>query len=145
AVHVPTGTSYSATSGDDGRFVLPNVRVGGPYTVTAQLDGFRTSETTSVQVNLGGTTEVPIALPLAEVAETIEVVGDFDALINPSRTGSQSSVSLEQIESLPTVRRSLQDFARTNPYFNVDASDASATRVSVAGRNNRYNSIQIDG
>ena len=39
----------------------------------------------------------------------------------------------------------LQDFARTNPYFNVDAQDASATRISVAGRNNRYNSIQIDG
>lgn len=145
AVHVPTGTAYSAMTSNDGRFVLPNVRVGGPYSVTAVLDGFRSTETTGVQVNLGATTEVAVALPLAEVAETIEVVGEYDALINPNRTGSSSAVSLDQIESLPTVRRSLQDFARTNPYFNVDPSDPSATRISVAGKNNRYNSIQIDG
>ena len=54
-------------------------------------------------------------------------------------------MTIDQIESLPMVRRSLQDFARINPYFNVDAGDASATRVTVAGRNNRYNTIQIDG
>lgn len=145
AVHVPTGTVYAATTGGDGRFVLPNVRVGGPYTITATLDGFQPAEASGVTVNLGATTEVPIQLGLAELAETIEVVGTAAEVINPNRTGSASAVSLDQIESLPTVRRSLQDFARTNPYFNVDASDASSTRMTVAGRNNRYNSIQIDG
>lgn len=143
--HVPTGTTYSAHTGADGRFLIANVRVGGPYSVTATLDGFRPTETTGLAVNLGAITEVQIALPLAEVAETIEVVGTFDELLNPNRTGSASSVSLQQLESLPTVRRSLQDFARTNPYFNVDPSDPTATRISVGGRNNRYNSIQIDG
>jgi hypothetical protein len=145
AVHVPTGTNYSAITGADGRFLIANVRVGGPYSVTATLDGFRPTQTTGVSVNLGAITEVDVALPLAEVAETIEVVGNFDEFLNPNRTGSASAVSLQQLESLPSVRRSLQDFARTNPYFNVDPSDPSSTRISVGGRNNRYNSIQIDG
>src|SRR5689334_25070335 len=41
ALHQPTGAKYEAITGADGRFQLLNVRVGGPYTVTATLSGFR--------------------------------------------------------------------------------------------------------
>ena len=34
AVHVPTGTRYSTVTGSDGRYTIPNVRVGGPYRIT---------------------------------------------------------------------------------------------------------------
>jgi outer membrane receptor for ferrienterochelin and colicin len=145
AVHVPTGTRYSDVTGGDGRFNIPNVRVGGPYTITANLEGFKTSTVNGVNVSLGTTAEVPVTLALATVSETITVTAEVDPIINPNRTGSTGEVSEQQIESLPTVNRSLQDFARTNPYFRVDPTDVSSTRVNVAGRNNRYNSIQIDG
>lgn len=145
AVHVPTGTRYSDVTGGDGRFNIPNVRVGGPYTVTANLEGFKTATINNVNVSLGGTAEVPVAMALATVSETITVTAEVDPIINPNRTGSTSAVGEQQIQNLPTVNRSLQDFARTNPYFRVDPTDVSSTRVNVAGRNNRYNSIQIDG
>ncbi|MCA1732384.1 MAG: carboxypeptidase-like regulatory domain-containing protein, partial [Acidobacteria bacterium] len=32
ATHVPTGTTYQAWTGDNGRYTFPNIRVGGPYT-----------------------------------------------------------------------------------------------------------------
>jgi outer membrane receptor for ferrienterochelin and colicin len=144
AVHVPTGTRYSSFTGDNGRFVIPNVRVGGPYRVTATLEGFRTFERTGITVPLGATAEVPVTLALAAIAEAITVTAEADPVINPNRTGSASSVSTEQIETLPTINRSLQDFARTNPYFATNPSDLTGA-IQVAGRNNRYNSIQIDG
>jgi outer membrane receptor protein involved in Fe transport len=145
AVHVPTGTRYNDVTGGEGRFTIPNVRVGGPYTVTANLEGFRPFTAQGVQVQLGTPTEVPVKLQLAAVSEAITVTATADDIINPNRTGSSSSVGEEQIETLPSVNRSLQDFARTNPYFRVDPSDVTATRMNVAGRNNRYNQIQIDG
>lgn len=145
AVHVPTGTRYSDVSGPTGRYLIPNVRVGGPYRVSATLEGFRKFEVSNVNVGIGTPTEVAVTLQLETVSEAITVTATADEIINPNKTGSSSSVSEESIESLPTVNRSLQDFARTNPYFVVDAQDFSATRVTVAGRNNRYNSIQIDG
>lgn len=145
AVHLPTGTRYSDVSGGDGRYNMPNVRVGGPYTVTAALEGFKNVEVKGIEVRLGTPSEVPVTLQLAAVSEAITVTAKTDDILNPNRTGSSSQVSEETIQDLPTVNRSLQDFARTNPYFVVDASDFSATRVTVAGRNNRYNSIQIDG
>lgn len=144
-VHVPTGTRYMAVTNENGRFVVPNVRVGGPYRVEAVLEGFQPAVVTNAEVRLGATAEVPLSLRLAGVSETIDVVADVDPVINPNRTGSASTVSESQIESLPTVNRSLQDFARTNPYTNVDPQDSSATRMTIAGKNNRYNNIQIDG
>jgi len=145
AVHEPTGTRYTATTGPDGRFVIPNVRAGGPYQVTASAQGYKESGVSNVFAQLGTAVEVPIQLPLAAVEETINVVANADEVINPNRTGSASAVSTETIENGATVRRQIQDFARMNPYFSVDASDAAASRINVAGRNNRYNTIQIDG
>lgn len=34
AEHTPSGTYYGAVTNDNGRFVMPNMRVGGPYKVT---------------------------------------------------------------------------------------------------------------
>ncbi|MCX6551691.1 MAG: carboxypeptidase-like regulatory domain-containing protein, partial [Acidobacteria bacterium] len=35
ALHEPSGTSYESVAREDGRFTMPALRVGGPYTVTA--------------------------------------------------------------------------------------------------------------
>jgi hypothetical protein len=144
AVHVPTGTHYTAVTGSNGRFTIPNARVGGPYRVTASLEGFKPIEAKTVDVRLGESTEVPMAMELAAVSEAITVTARADDVINPNRTGSTSAVSTEQIETLPTVNRQIQDFARTNPYVNTSLT-GDGTFMFIAGRNNRYNNIQIDG
>jgi hypothetical protein len=41
AVHLPSGTQYRALSRSGGTYSLPNLRVGGPYRVTATLIGFK--------------------------------------------------------------------------------------------------------
>jgi outer membrane receptor protein involved in Fe transport len=144
-VHVPTSTRYSTVSGATGYYELPNVRVGGPYRVTASLQGFKNVTAQNIDVRLGETSDVDLKMELAPVSEAITVTATPDPIINPGHTGAESQVSTKQIETLPTVNRTLQDFARTNPYFTIRASDATATEMNVAGRNNRYNNIQIDG
>ena len=39
AIHVPSGTQYRATVTSSGRYSLPNLRVGGPYRITATMIG----------------------------------------------------------------------------------------------------------
>jgi hypothetical protein len=145
AIHVPTGTRYTAVTDSKGRFTIPNAKVGGPYHLTATLEGMKPGDVNNVQVSLGSTTEVPVSMRLAAVSESITVTARPDDVINPNHVGSTSTVAEKQIDSLPTINRSLQDFARTNPYFVIDPRDDSATTMQVAGRNNRYNNIQIDG
>ena len=145
AVHGPTGTNYSAITDGEGRFLISSARVGGPYTVTANLSGFRPQEQVNVTVPLGETISLDFKLPIAAVAETVTVEAEVNPVINPSRNGPAANVSSEQLATLPTVSRSLEDFARTSPYFSPIAVNAEPGALSVAGRNNRYNSIQIDG
>lgn len=146
ALHGPTGATYVTFTRADGSYSIVNVRVGGPYTVTAKLDGFRTSRVEGIQVALGESRVVDIRLEPQTVEEVIVVTAEA-GLIALDRAGSQSSVAPELVEAMPTIQRSLEDLARTSLYFNaqggVEGSDE--TTLSVAGRNNRYNTIQIDG
>jgi hypothetical protein len=144
AVHGATGANYSGTTDETGRFRLINLRVGD-YTVSASMDGFRTATMESVAVNLGGEQNIEFKLQLETVAETVVVTGEGTSLINASRMGATSNVSREAIETLPTVNRGIEDFARTNPLFTLSSTNDQAGFISVAGRNSRYNNIQIDG
>src|SRR5256885_1094569 len=75
AVHEPTGTRYETITGGDGRFQIPNVRVGGPYSVTATLSGFRDQTQSNTTVALGEEKPLDFRLPLAPLSETVTVVG----------------------------------------------------------------------
>ncbi|MGD8817473.1 MAG: carboxypeptidase-like regulatory domain-containing protein, partial [Acidobacteriota bacterium] len=144
-IHEPTGTRYTTYTRGDGRFSVFNVRVGGPYAVSAELQGFAPLTRENLNVGLGETLEVTFALQLQAVQETVTVTATSDPIINPGRTGAESLVSQEEIGVLPTLDRSIADFARLDPYFKPSSSNDGPTSISVAGRNNRYNNIQIDG
>ncbi|MCH9648306.1 MAG: carboxypeptidase regulatory-like domain-containing protein [Deltaproteobacteria bacterium] len=144
AVHEPTGTRYSAVTDNDGRYRLPSVRVGGPYTVSVEMQPFKNQSQGGVYVKLGETANAPFELSLEAIEETVNVVADA-GLINPNRTGSTSSVSTESLEELPTIGRGLEDFTRLNPFFTVTPDGDGSGTITVAGRNSRYNNLQIDG
>jgi hypothetical protein len=146
AVHTPTGTRYETVSGATGKYALLNMRVGGPYAVTATLSGFKDWSRKDVFVKLGEEGIVNASLELGTLTEEVTVTAEV-SLINPTSTGPAANVAKEAIESLPTIARGLEDFARVSPYFDAKGSGDGTDRpvLSVAGRNNRYNNIQIDG
>jgi len=145
AVYQPTGTRYTVVSNADGLYRIPNARVGGPYTVTATLEGFAPGQVTDVMVRLGQTETVNFSLELGAIEDTVTVSGNVAPIISSERTGSTSNVSNYLVETLPTVNRGFEDFARTNPFMTVSSENDDAGAISVAGRNSRYNNIQIDG
>jgi len=53
ATHRPSGTVYQGTTRADGRFILPGLRVGGPYTVEATRIGFAKQSRDGLTVGLG--------------------------------------------------------------------------------------------
>jgi hypothetical protein len=142
ATHTPTGTTYDGTTDAAGRYSLMNVRVGA-YTLTVSMGGFK-PDTQTFDVRLGEQKAIDFRLQLETVAETIEVIGQT-SIIDSSRAGTADSVSTQALENLPTISRNLVDMARTSPYFNPTGLNEDPLAVSVAGRNNRYNNVQIDG
>src|SRR5688572_1994944 len=143
ATHIPTGTIYDGSTDGEGRYNLLNVRVG-PYNVTVSMGGFKPETQQAIDVRLGEQKGVDFQLQLETVAETVEVIGQ-SSVIDSSRAGTADNVSLQAIENLPTISRNLVDIARTSPYFNPTGLNEDPMSLSVAGRNNRYNNVQIDG
>jgi hypothetical protein len=143
AVHTPTGTGYEAVTDGEGRYNILNVRVG-PYTVSTTMSGFKPGTQENIDVKLGEQRTVDFKLQLESVVETVEVVGQ-SSIIDSSRAGTADNVSQQAIENLPTISRNLTDIARTSPYFNPTGTNDDVFSLSVAGRNNRYNNVQIDG
>jgi len=144
AVHTPSGTTYETVTQADGRFTFLAVRTGGPYVVKAAMNGFKTEEQQGFIIGLGQTTQVKFVLEIQSLQETVTVTGQ-SPLIETTRAGTAENVSTQTLEALPTISRSLTDFARVSPYFNATSSNDGETFLSVAGRNNRYNNIQVDG
>lgn len=144
AIHEPTGTTYVAVTQTDGRFLVPSARIGGPYTVSVELEGFGPQVSQGVNVSLGQSTDLQVTLSTEQLGEEVTVFGESE-FINAARTGTADNVSEELITSLPTVERGLNDFARTNPFFTVASQNEDPNAISVVGRNTRYNNIQIDG
>ena len=144
ALHLPTGTSYQTVTDAEGRYSIMNVRVGGPYTITVTMSGFNKDSLENIMVTLGDERLSNFALKLATVTEQITVTGEAPP-IDISRPGAAANISQAQKEALPTISRSMIDIVRINPYFNAITTNNTVTAVSVAGRNARYNNIQIDG
>jgi len=144
AVHTPTGTTYEAVTQGDGRFTMMAVRVGGPYTVKVTMAGFKDAEQKNIMIGLGEARSLEFTMGLATVTETVNVVAETQ-VIDTQRAGTAVNIASQAIESLPTVNRSLFDYARTSPHFVINPVGTDASSISVAGRNDRYNNIQIDG
>lgn len=137
AVHNPTNTQYVSTTNTEGYYNIQNMRVGGPYTVRTSYVGYQEQRTENVSLALGQSARVDFTLSESsrELSE-VQVLGERNDVFNQDRTGAATNVSREQIERLPTLSRSLQDFTRLTP---------QATGNSIGGTNNRYNNITIDG
>lgn len=138
AVHEPTGGVYGAVTNVEGRFSLPNLKVGGPYSVTISYVGYGTIKYEGITLTLGSPYSLNVELESsAETLSEVVVSGDRSGgEFNSTRTGAATNVSNEQINSLPTINRSLTDFTRLTPQANGN---------SFAGRDGRYNNVQIDG
>ncbi|PSL36087.1 TonB-dependent receptor [Chitinophaga ginsengisoli] len=142
ALHNPTGTKYMTTTRKDGRYNVPNVRVGGPYTISVSYIGYKDQKIENVILSLGQeyTGDFNIIPDTKQLNEVVVKSGKQDKTFNNNRTGAQEIISRDQLEKLPTINRSAQDFTRLEP----TASNPIGGQ-SFGGRSNQYNNFTVDG
>ena len=133
ATHVPTGTKRGTATNADGTYTIPNLLPGGPYTLTVTYVGYKEETSTNVFLTLGNTTRLNFTLAAeAQALNEVVVVGSTEA----TKTGAGTNVGREQLRTLPTISRSLQDFTRLDP---------RNSNNSFAGSSFRYNNVTLDG
>ena len=145
AVHLPTGTTYGNSTNIDGRYRMPNLRVGGPYTITVSYTGYEDYIKENVYLQLGQTLKIDAVLREASVElDGVEVVALRTDAFDGQRTGAETNVSEQEIAVLPQVSRAIGDFARLTPQATIREGNDGFS-ISLNGMNNRYNAIYLDG
>jgi len=138
AVHEPTGTQYGTAVRTGGTFNIPNMRIGGPYTVTASFIGYKDQKVENVFLRLGQNTRLTFKLAESAIElESIQVTAEQDEVLNSDRTGAATYINDEQVKMLPSLKRSTRDLTRLDP-----RSDGN---MSFSGRNWLFNNISVDG
>ncbi len=136
AIHVPSGSRYGVSTRLDGRYTIPNVRVGGPYLITVSFVGYKPSKVEVSELKLGVKAIQDFKL-VGQNSQLQEVIVKSDAVLNSQRTGAATNITSQQLAIMPTVTRGAFDFIRKDPTFSENGS--------FGGRNNQYNNFSVDG
>ncbi|CAN5265953.1 TonB-dependent receptor [soil metagenome] len=141
-VHLESGSTSTATTDADGRYLTRGLRVGGPFavTVTKGADSavrkdvyLQISENPAIDLRLGG-----------NVLQAVVVTGSSTpSKINSSTMGATTNISRQELDAFASIGRSLADYARIDP--RLAQTDKGRGEISAAGQNARFNSVTIDG
>lgn len=142
--HVPTGSTTQIAPQPDGRFFASGLRPGGPYIVRVEAPGFQGEEIDEIFLALADTLSISVDLESSDVAVLDVVVVTASASdLTSIDSGLGTVFGADAVAQLPTITRDPKDIVRLDPRAVV--TDGTQGQLSVAGINQRYNSITIDG
>lgn len=138
ATHVPSGTRYGTATNPAGRYTLPAVRVGGPFSITVTYTGFEAQTQENIVTNLGVVSNVDFQLRESGVAiGEVTIISDRADLFSSQRTGASSTFNQKVVSSVPALgSRSINSITKYNP--NGDGR-------SFGSQDSRLNNFTIDG
>ena len=145
AVHVPTGSRHEATTGRDGRYILSNLRSGGPYTLTVTMAGFRGTERRDVVVSGGEERTVDFRLPLATLSEEVTVTAGSEI----ARQQKQAADHILDVVSADSLGRfpdnNAAEALRRIPGVSMEIDQGEGRFVVVRGIDASLNNVTING
>jgi hypothetical protein len=113
ATQTDTGFKREVVTDAEGFFSLPGIPVG-PYKLEVTLQGFRTSVQTGIVLQVNDNQQVPIVLPLGDVAETITVEAATQ-LVETRNLGVSEVMDSKRIVELPLNGRNPVDLLQYLP------------------------------
>jgi len=139
-VNRATGFAVDVHSGDDGRYLVQGLEIGGPYSVAVKRIGFKAQESPDVVLTLGQNLRLDFRLEqLTSELPAVLIHGAEDPVFSRSHTGVATAITDSALRRLPTIDRDLYGFVQLTPQISTGHG------LSGGGVNSRFNSILIDG
>ncbi len=142
AEHTPTGITKRTTTGSSGSFSLSFLPIGGPYTVKVSAPGYNSESIDGLFLNLGDPLSFGVTLTGTSVADEIIVTAKPAEAF---KMGTSTVLTRNQMDAVPTINRSVADFAKLDPRVSVNGGVGRNAQISVMGANSRFNDFTIDG
>ena len=141
-VNVGTNIARTATSDSKGYYVLPQLEVGGPYTVTITASAFKSFTQTGLTLNVDDNRDVDARLEVGSGNTTVQV--SATALqVETSDTQLKQVMTAEQLEEIPLEGRDPAGLQKLEPGV-VESSDRFGS-FSTDGNQTAQNSYLLNG
>ncbi|HET9431718.1 MAG TPA: carboxypeptidase regulatory-like domain-containing protein, partial [Chitinophagaceae bacterium] len=134
------GIKQTLITKPDGRFTVPNLRVGGPYRITVNHVSHKQAVSEDIFLELGLNNTVDFSLQEQTTELGNVTVSATSRVFDNKRTGASTNISNRLIRNLPTINRSADDYLRLTP-----SASANYNGMSFGGRNGQYNNFSLDG
>jgi outer membrane receptor protein involved in Fe transport len=114
------------------------MRVGGPYLIEISFVGFQTDKQEEIYLKLAETflLNTNLKSTSGELTQVVLTSTRKNPIMNSQRTGAVTNIGSREMQRLPSISRSINDFTRATPQSNG---------ASIAGGNYRQNNFTIDG
>jgi hypothetical protein len=145
ARNTTTGLQRGAITDAAGRFTIPLLPPGGPYTISVTSIGYQRAERTGYQISAGDaiTVNFNVAIQAVQIGQ-IEVVGTAPR-IDVTEGGVVTRVGTTQVENLPVAGRDFTDFLNLSPLVSPQPGIGTGGQFSIAGARTSGTNVQIDG
>ena len=139
-----TATNFEKTvaSDDGGRYravLLPL----GPYRITVAAEGYSNLVRDGLELRVGQTLDLDLALQPPTVSESITVTGEAP-VIEVSRTEGAVRIDTAAVEGLPSNGRNFLDFVKLTPGVTI-VQGPDGDELSINGQKGIANNISVDG
>jgi len=135
-----TGLQRTAVATAEGLYTIV-LLPPGMYEVTAEAKGFAAVTVKDVEVTVGRTVDVKIALGVSGVSEVVEITAGA-VRVQTTRSEPDSVLNENAISNLPINGRRFQDFVTLTPGAQVDPSRG---QLSIAGQRGINANVSVDG
>src|SRR6476659_1547146 len=143
-----TGLSRETAVDHAGIFVLADLPPG-TVSVLVAADGFAEQRYTDVPLRVGQTFDLPVALAVAGVKESVSVAATSLDIVNTTSSVVDAVITAPAIEKLPLNGRNFLELSLlvpgNAPAPNFDPTKTSSVLISSAGQFGRGGNITIDG
>src|SRR5206468_1426249 len=137
-----SGASAGGITRANGQFFIQGVEPDMGYSLTVRRIGFEPITRDNIVVSLGQSTRTDFQLTAqSTVLATVKVSAEATPVINPTKTGTGTTMGDSLLRRLPTLNRNFADFVSLVP----QVSTSTGVGLSGGGVNIRQNAIQIDG
>jgi hypothetical protein len=140
-----TGLFRETLSTGEGVYFVAGL-VPGPYEITAELSGFKKFSRKDVQLEIGKTATVDVALQVGSLEETVNVTAE-SPLVDVTSKEVGGNITARELTDLPSINRNFIGFVGLLPGIvpNISTESFGSDAVSVNGGDSRNNNYLLDG
>jgi Carboxypeptidase regulatory-like domain len=137
-----TGISTTATADGAGYYILPQLQIGGPYTVVISAPSFKDATTSGLTLNVNDNREVSAKLEVGSGNTTVQVSATSNQ-VETTDTQLKQIVTSEQLEEIPLLGRDPAGLQKLQSGV-AESSDRFGS-FSTNGSQTPQNSYLLDG